>query len=332
MKKTVNQEVNEVPLLEAEEGTFVGLWRRCPDGYVWRSDLKPISGKSAGGPWLIAVSDRRTDYALLRRTSALSDFVKLAKEGTQEAITKFAEQYGQLDLGQPVTAADGRMQWADPLGGWLHGINTLRHLWETWSAVEVLEHEQSYGQSAVGRMEQLLLDRVSLAEDAILYHAVVTRLPFDTDLFGASLGPCTLCGEEQDAVEHVWRRVPRPDTNRPGRPRHDRIARGEAITFARVALAHLISRHLRGRIHLTLLDDGEGAMVRHVPDSLLATLYLQLALRIAGTGLSERVCEHCREPFFPKRRDQRFCSKKCRELAGYHRRRNAALAGQQVPT
>ncbi len=70
--------------------------------------------------------------------------------------------------------------------------------------------------------------------------------------------------------------------------------------------------------------NGESAMVRHVPDSLLATLYLQLALRIAGTGLSERECEHCRKPFFPQRRDKRFCNKKCRELAGYHRRKNAA--------
>ncbi|MBN2321247.1 MAG: hypothetical protein JXR49_19365 [Acidobacteria bacterium] len=39
-------------------------------------------------------------------------------------------------------------------------------------------------------------------------------------------------------------------------------------------------------------------------------------------GLSERLCEECKEPFFPKRADARYCSSRCQKRA---RRKNKEL-------
>ena len=99
------------------------------------------------------------------------------------------------------------------------------------------------------------------------------------------------------------------------------MTRDELARLGRASLAHLISKKLSSHVDIVLMDETRGTSVRHAPDSLLAAGYLQLAFRMAGRGPREKECAHCREPFPPGRSDQRFCTKQCRELAGYYRRK-----------
>jgi hypothetical protein len=148
----------------------------------------------------------------------------------------------------------------------------------------------------------------------------------DSDICLFRVGParasCPHCGTQREAEEHFYKRVPLHGVGQS----HALVAgtdlkADELIRLARVALANLVSEYLRDEVNVVLFDDGEEALLRHVPKSLSSVIYLQLALRSAGVSSPERPCEHCRVPFFAARRDQRFCRKECRELAGYYRRR-----------
>ena len=94
---------------------------------------------------------------------------------------------------------------------------------------------------------------------------------------------------------------------------------------ARAYLTQEVNRRLRGHVHLTL-GSFQDSPIRFFPDSLLAAIYLRFALELAGRSARERECEFCHVPFPVGRRDQRFCSKSCRENAGYHRRREEKTA------
>jgi hypothetical protein len=84
-----------------------------------------------------------------------------------------------------------------------------------------------------------------------------------------------------------------------------------------------VNERLRGHVnpHIRPPDVDEGYRVVFIPDSLLAALYVLFALEVAKSkdDAPPRVCANCQEVFAPSRRDQQYCSGRCRSNASYHR-------------
>jgi len=87
-----------------------------------------------------------------------------------------------------------------------------------------------------------------------------------------------------------------------------------------------VNKRMRGHVNPLLLppDVDEGYRIIFRPDSLLAALYVLLALEIAAatesTDVSPKVCAYCGEVFTPTRRDQKYCKPSHRSAAHYHRK------------
>ena len=311
-----------VSLEDAQEGTLLGLWRRCPDGYRWRSDYK-AAGKGGGlGPWLMPTSSEHQDYPMLRSKSLLADFLRIGSADTPADILKFAGRYGMLGIPQPVVAPDRSIGFAETLSDWSAEVRELRHLAETLSAVEVLRNEQHEGYDKVNVAEHLLKTRLVQAGDGNVVYHIVAQRSAHREVFVATLQLCEVCGNDQHDEHHWWRRIS-VDIGGAGRTSSEtRWTRAKLLNVAQTILATLINERLRGHVNVVMLENGDGALIRHAPDSLLAVLYLQLALRASGNEGPEAQCVHCRMPFFRSRRNKRYCTKQCRENAGYHRRKD----------
>jgi hypothetical protein len=65
--------------------------------------------------------------------------------------------------------------------------------------------------------------------------------------------------------------------------------RGDALGPMGEYLCLQLNRRLARHVHLQLMHEKTGAM-RHVPDSLVAAVYLQFALEIAGGRTVGRPC------------------------------------------
>jgi hypothetical protein len=235
-------------------------------------------------------------------------------------MLEFAGKYGTLGFPEPVTEGPGGgpILWAEPQSLWANELLAIRHLYETWHASSVLEQRRWFHSSTVRGAYRLLEERIRWGQDnAVVYHV---KVPAAGSLTKAPGGPCTLCFETQDEETHLWRLIEPPIPPR----RRGRLARGfrtgDVVEPARYFISREINERLRGHVDFTLWPFA-GGPIRYVPDSLLAAIYVQFALEVSGRLGTQRECQHCHNPFFPNRRDQRFCSKQCRELAAYYRRR-----------
>lgn len=83
-----------------------------------------------------------------------------------------------------------------------------------------------------------------------------------------------------------------------------------------------VNTRLYGHVHIGVLPFRD-SIIRHQFQDLLTAIYLLFAFELAGTQGTEKECQRCGKLFLQGRRDQRFCGKNCRELAGYHRRKAA---------
>ena len=95
---------------------------------------------------------------------------------------------------------------------------------------------------------------------------------------------------------------------------------GDSVEPARYFIYRAVNEALRGKIHRVCLPY-QGKAIRYFPDSLIAAIYIRLQDRLAGKAAQERVCKNERCPqvtFVPKRRDQEYCSKSCRQMANYY--------------
>ncbi len=87
-----------------------------------------------------------------------------------------------------------------------------------------------------------------------------------------------------------------------------------------------VNKRMRGHVNPVVLppDVDEGYRIVFRPDSLLAALYVLLALEIAAASersdASPKVCAYCGDVFTPSRRDQKYCKPSHRSAAHYHRK------------
>jgi hypothetical protein len=95
---------------------------------------------------------------------------------------------------------------------------------------------------------------------------------------------------------------------------------GDYVMAARCFLQEQINEHLKDAASPRLLWDNDGELrMFHVPSSLLACMWLQLAESI-DHGLRWRTCRQCGAFFSGGRKDKQFCSTRCRVAANREKR------------
>jgi hypothetical protein len=99
---------------------------------------------------------------------------------------------------------------------------------------------------------------------------------------------------------------------------HPDELRGRALSeIVGERLRSVVSRRLTGAMHVAL---DPGKPLRFRPATMLAAVYLDLALElVGGTGARLRECDYCHNQYLASRRDSRFCSDTCRSQARHVR-------------
>ncbi len=123
----------------------------------------------------------------------------------------------------------------------------------------------------------------------------------------------------------VWRKVA-DERDLAGHAPHllDRWPLGDTREPVRYYVHQQVNHQLAAHVSPVVLPyaEDDGSRIVHLPDSLLAALYVLFALEVAQakpTALCEYSgCPHGRV-FTPTRKNQRYCHPECKRNASYHR-------------
>jgi hypothetical protein len=292
---------------------LAGLWRKPIGGMEWRADLEAASTGTDvpdSGPWLVPKGQDAILYPVLRQPSLFEDSLRLSRRPTRANISRFASRYGFL--GNPrmlyPKGRSGGFAPGESLDTWLKELVRIAGLWELWELVQRADGEKLAPyfrwHKEPRRVEttyviangQLEAEWSRRAREGSLRLTELPR-PFEAKFI-------RLADEERP-----------PDLL-------ERWSVGDVVEPARY-LVHLeVNAALRGHVNMAVLPY-RGGKISFFPDSLLTAIYIQFAHHLAGPHGTERECvyAHCRNRFVRTRRDQQYCSKNCRELAAYYRRR-----------
>jgi len=310
MNKTMSKRIN---FSDSEVASSAGYWWVSEKGYVWSSEVRPAPISEEGlakgpfdsfypntyeGPWLLPKGTLRKQYPVLKDRRVLQEFVRLGKNFTQAGVMDFVNTWGWLGDTFAVLDKSGQgiVRNAEPLASWERESQSMASLWETLEAVRTLSIS---GTSANERLRAKLYleQRVEWrTSDSVGFRWPEPSIRQDTIAHrGSSEGPEVLSN---------WNP-------------------GDTMEPARYYVHKEVNRCLREHVAMGVLPF-LGSKIRFFPDSLRTALYMHFAFELAGVVAEQRACENPRCPnggvMFPNRRDQRHCDKRCRELAGYHRR------------
>lgn len=303
-------------LADADVGMLRGLWGVAVDGYVWDDQTQALPTPPAErehlnkdqGPWLRpADSSPQANarvYPVLRKPRVFRDFIALSRDPTRDKIQAFANTWGMLTAGVIRTGRHLTNGWiaAESLRDWQTALMDFRLLWETWEAVRALLHGDSHSTSSQRNASRLLRGRITWRnrDTTVGYHAELPEGGFRTWVLAHP-------GYHEDLLEAF-------------KP-------GDVLGPARYYVHMELTERLRRRVNLVVGftgASGHDTQMRYSPSDLVTAMYVHFALDVAGARGEERICAACNHPFLPRRRDQRFCGKLCRERAGYHRRKEGA--------
>ncbi len=329
--------MDDTPEFEAFDfspGTLVGEWYFPTHGFQWRSDLRlirPLSPRPEepcytrpyvwrereSDLWLYRVSGEIERYPILSRRGLLSSFQKLARSPTEDRIKDFANEYGWL--GRPGIVQVGHGPSADasvaePLSLWLWELANFNDLVELRDAARVLRASAAYDRKKRDAARKLLASRISWSQNQrrVFYKSALQGEPSqDTD---------TLSSQLNQALRSKETLIAGVDGGKREQLAFGQLKPGSDLSAADLALRAAINERLTGNVDVAITPKGE---IRFWPRALLTAVYLLFALDLSGARPVERACKNprCRAggTFFMKRRDQQYCSKKCREQALYHR-------------
>ena len=305
---------------------MAGRWWVPEDGFVWDDHLREAmtSTPQEVGPWLrMKRSDEQAivrRYPVLNRPQLLAHFWHVAEDPSMDRIRRFANRWGWLGRDTAVAPENGgTVQNAEALSIWWDELLKFRSLYEMWKAVRVIDQSDVNGITRVKDAWFLLKDRIVWHQDktTVAYRA---KIQFSGAAFTTPEGwmpnfstheVFAMAGTtEGDSLLARW------ETN-------------DVLEPARYYVHKKVNGKLKGKVNLAVLPFLKGRM-RFFPENLLAAIYVYFARELAGARSLERECEFCHQPFAPGRRDQRFCHKNCRELAGYHRRKGDSVAAIQA--
>lgn len=303
---------------DTDLGVFSGLWARPTGGYRWHNERPAYAQTNDAGPWLMAAEgpDPSTvRYEPLRSRALLPEFLRLAARVQAADAVQFANRWGSI-----TPLATGGDAYGGSLQEWQREVLRFRALYEEWEAVASVTRSAST--DVIRRMRRLMVlrERYAWAPDgrSIRYHVALNAdgtvavpnakgaLETTAELTAASFEPGVFAAFKPDDV----------------------------LEPARHHVVLQVNRRLAG--HTTLLVEPQRSpQPKTVADSLLAAIYLMFALEMGQRSQEQGRCGNPRCPnggkFFKTRRDQRFCDKRCRELASYYRRTAAGTNRRRKP-
>ena len=316
-------------------------------GYVWISEGRPVlpkpadlrklppalaghafrraetlrrrveSGDQLSGPYLVARHDlEQVPKAWQIRSTVddpylLDEFINLAerawasgapKLGTRrhamKAIGGFAHRWGLLGaIWLPVRLPDGRTLIGESLDDWRREIDALGALQRARLDLALPEQEQS-------RRRLLAM----LHEGECEHNEACSRRPASTFVY-----------RELDAIDtqavtfHFGSYAVRVHGASTGML----SVRDNLLSVAQRCVAYAVSQRLESEIEYAVTPRPRLRFAWQ-PRNLLAGLYLQFAARFVGAPARVRICPQCGRPFEPRRSDQKYDRKACRDNASYH--------------
>jgi hypothetical protein len=315
-------------------GMFVHAQYVATDGYYWTEEL-PAGWERPGddpgleeqGPWLRErlpswmppELDLEAPLKKRQKPGLHHGFAALHPE--EKDILAFAGKWGHLgrQLGSRYTRG-----YAESLPYWRQEIETMqRHLalWELVKRKDVLRLS-----SFVHWRENPRQVRIDLAfregelnREGARRLAEGTPLTCPNDRPSASGSSSPLPGDASEILacgheEHPYREW-----------LLETWEKGDVVEPARYYLHLEVNRHLEGHVSPSLTTpDKEGQVdLWFVPDTLLASLYVLLALEVSDQVLPARMCvaTDCRRAFVPASAKQKYCTNACRIRADAQRRR-----------
>ena len=290
---------------------MVGRWAVPTAGFMWRADLRSVDPAGPGtGPWLVPAADRPVvAYDLLGATTLPALIADLLDDPSpnqraggstfQQRVLRFAKRWGWLGSPASVYPLDGgQALLAEPLSLWIDTARDVAALHALLEAVRTVEGAARNASAAVRRASLYLSQHIVWAVDGRQV---------------AYVGPM--------GVPH---RVIASAEDPAGQVALASFKRGDLAQPARYYLHQTLNKRLRGRVHLATVMEGRPGLEIY-PESLLAAVYLHLALAAGAVTPTLRLCRNPRCPnggfFFPRRRDQTACDKRCREMANYYERK-----------
>jgi hypothetical protein len=310
---------------------LAGMWWRPTAGFEWRDDLRAAVERGVfvtddpepGESWLVPKSREAFRYPVLANVRLTAAFRRVALDPTRAQIVRFAAQYGALTSGQwlvprgngapagprTFTMGGSPSDFGESLSFWQQEATRFGLLYETWTTLRTLTEVDAHSRSEVARAQDRLARSVRWdADDSIGIRSEITTA--------------------EGGTSRSWTWVTHPKL-----PGHDELLAAlpphDLAAAARYHLIVKVNEQLKGRVDPYLLPF-RASTLRFVPDSLLAAIYLRFAFEISEGIGRLRECAGCAQSFVPGRRDQRYCSKNCRERASYRRRTGGAATEREA--
>ena len=318
---------NEIQPFEAMvRGPFASLLRVPENGFRWRDDLVALDGQGVGenitGPWLI-----RSDSLYVRQYSPLAvpnlhrRFART--EPIAESILTISNECGLLGHGLWLGDSgpgNREMVTGESLGFWQKEIEGMARLMALWDLVQSgsqreLSHLVEWTPPGTSQQVRLYLVDVDgkLRPDLAQWmrqnpREFYNRFRQDGDL----AGPITfwevrvLAHQEKGSDIELL----------------ERWKYGDPIEPARYFVHQEVNNRLRGHVSPAVLPFRKGEIF-FFPDCLLSSLYTQFMLELSGRNRPAILCARpgCGRYFDPEHGRQRYCDKRCQQLAYYYRKK-----------
>jgi hypothetical protein len=214
---------------------------------------------------------------------------------------------------------------AEDLEVWWEQLKELRHVWETWRHVYVLEHRRSFLESQAVDARDRLLERFSFMRSGCWSYHV--RVPIPEDLRGLveiawvmwNKDSCPLCSEDPATHTHVTDSLEVIEQVRPTVEPSEIYA--DLVPFSPEhwwwpLLVSNAQRYVQAKIHERLRGGTdlivEGGITRVWPVTLSAAVWLRFREQVSGTPLRVSTCQVCGQSFSGPGQ-KKHCSSACRQ-------------------
>ena len=329
MKVTLEGERH--PFQAMTRGPFAALLRVPEDGFSLRENLVEIDDEGAGkntvGPWLV-----RPDSLYVRqyRPLAIANLHRrfARTEPIAESILAFANECGLLGHGSWLAdsgSSDQGMVIGESVGFWKKEIERMARLVSLWEFIVRggrRELSQMVEWTPQGTAKQVRLYLVDI--DGKLRPDLATFMRQRPNEFheyfrrGKDLAT---------RMSHFEVRVLAHEETGNDIELLERWKHGDPVEPVRYFVHREVNISLRGHVSPAVLPFRKGEIF-FFPDCLLSSLYTQFMLELSGRSRPAMLCgrQGCGRYFEPTHGRQKYCDKKCQQLAYYYRRKETKVS------
>lgn len=305
-------------MAEWQSGSVLSVQNVSAGGYVWDIEAKPRDRDwgGSGGPFLVPAqpySGEFTHSPIVASPGLFREFAVLGHDFPERFMTdslEFAKKHGHLGIAVWVESThgaetrDGQLAQGESLVDWMrHAFNVAR-LVDLWDVVRQARE-----------FPKRLTDRIDIRDGVWQIESRLEAPP--PSIRGSTVPftyPPTHPGWEYDRA--VFEREDPHFEVEADASRFDGMRSRAMACLAAELNEELVSTSVAPQV---FRPEGQGKPeMRLFPVNLLATIYLQLATKVAGeTEVS--ACIECGKWFVPRRSDAKYCSGACRARASRKR-------------